>query len=228
MAIVTDETVAELHLRSADRQASTPPASTMSASASRRARARRASPALETVVDGHPRGADRAARRGARPRRRRGRRPRRLRRGDRAPRHALRPGADDAACAGRFLRRRQDRHQHRPRQEPRRRSFTSRASSLPTSASSIRCRRAIFNAGYAEVAKYGLIGDAGVLRLAGVELAGGRRRLAGARTCHRRLLPGQGRDRRRRRARGGRSARSSISATPSATRSRRRPASRTG
>ena len=60
----------------------------------------------------------RAARRALRARRparragrRRGRRPRRLRRGGLPARRAVRPGADDAARAGRFLGRRQDRDQ---------------------------------------------------------------------------------------------------------------------
>ena len=56
-----------------------------------------------------------------RARRRRDRRSRRLRREHRAPRRALRADADDAAGAGGLLRRRQDRHQHAAGQEPGRR-----------------------------------------------------------------------------------------------------------
>ena len=62
----------------------------------------------------------------------------------------------------------------------------------------------IFNAGYAEVAKIGLIRDAEFLRLARAELAGDGRRLAGARPGGRGRRPRQGRDGRRRRARRGR------------------------
>ena len=56
-----------------------------------------------------------------RPRRRCGHRPRRLRRGDVAARRAGDPGAHHAARDGRRGRRRQDRDQHRGRQESRRR-----------------------------------------------------------------------------------------------------------
>jgi 3-dehydroquinate synthase len=70
---------------------------------------------------------------------------------------ALHPGSDLAAGAGRFLRRRQDRHQLAARQEPHRR--------LPPAGPGARrygrTRHAVpqreFRAGYAEVAKYGLI-----------------------------------------------------------------------
>ena len=50
--------------------------------------------------------------------RRRGRRPRGLRRRQHAARPAVHPDPDIAAGTGRFQRRRQDRHQHAPRQEP--------------------------------------------------------------------------------------------------------------
>ena len=64
---------------------------------------------------------DRARRPRGGARRRRGRRSRRLCRRRGAARPRLHPGADDAARPGRFLRRRQDRDQFEPRQEPRRR-----------------------------------------------------------------------------------------------------------
>ena len=76
---------------------------------------------LEKVSRGADRGEDRAQRSRHRARRRRDRRSRRLCRGDRAPRRRFRAGADLAAGAGRFLRRRQDRHQLAARQEPARR-----------------------------------------------------------------------------------------------------------
>ena len=58
-----------------------------------------------------------------------------------------------------------------------------------------------FRAGYAEVVKYGLLGDAGFLRVARRQLARLVRRRAVARARHRGELPRQGRDRRARRAR---------------------------
>ena len=81
-----------------------------------------------------------------------------------------------------------------------------------------------FRAGYAEVAKYGLLGDAGFLRLARGELAGRVRRRPGARARDRGRLPRQGRDRGARRARDrrARAAQSRPHLRPCA--SRRRPA----
>ena len=149
--------------------------------------------------------------------------------GDRAPRHPLRADADDAARPGQFLGRRQDRHQHRATARTWSASSISRAWCSPTPASLDTLPPREFHAGYAEVAKYGLIGDAALLRLARGQLA--RRSSAGwprARAGDRHRLPRQGRDRRRRRARERRSARCSISAIPSAMRSRPPPASRTG
>ena len=85
-----------------------------------------------------------------------------------------------------------------------------------------------FRAGYAEVAKYGLLGDAAFFAWLEANwqdvFAGGAR----ARARHRRLLPRQGRHRRRATSAKPASARCSISATPSATRSKPRPASPTG
>ena len=85
-----------------------------------------------------------------------------------------------------------------------------------------------FRAGYAEVAKYGLIGDAGLLRLARGQLAGDVRRRAGARARHRGELPDEGRDRGARRARDrrARAAQSRPHLRPRA--SKPRPASPTG
>ena len=61
-----------------------------------------------------------------------------------------------------------------------------------------------FRAGYAEVAKYGVLGDEGVLRLAGGQPRRYFRRRRRARTRHRHFLPRQGRDRGARRARNRR------------------------
>ena len=85
-----------------------------------------------------------------------------------------------------------------------------------------------FRAGYAEVAKYGVLGDEAFfawLEANHARYFQGRRR---ARTRHRHLLPRQGRDRGARRAREPASARCSISAIPSGMRWRRRPVSPTG
>ena len=71
-------------------------------------------------VRAHPGNRPRARRAGDCAGRRRHRRPRRLCSEHRAPRCRLRPDPHDAAGAGRFLGRRQDRHQHAARQEPRR------------------------------------------------------------------------------------------------------------
>ncbi len=71
----------------------------------------------------------------------------------------LRPDAHQPAGPGRFLGRRQDRHQHPPRQEPRRRLPPAGARARRHPAFSTRCADASSAAGYAEVAKYGLIDD---------------------------------------------------------------------
>ena len=138
----------------------------------------------------------------------------------RAARHRLRAGADDAAGAGRFLGRRQDRHQFAARQEPDRRLPPAGAGASPTPRCSTRCRAREFRAGYAEVVKYGLIGDAAFFAWLEANwrdvFAGGAR----ARARHRRLLPRQGRRSSRATSARPASARCSISATPSATRSK--------
>ena len=91
-----------------------------------------------------------------------------------------------------------------------------------------------FRAGYAEVVKYGLLGDARLLRLAGGRTGatcsggGARQRAAPREYAVLKSCRGQGRDRARATSARPATARCSISATPSATRSRRRPAFPTG
>jgi 3-dehydroquinate synthase len=68
----------------------------------------------------------------------------------------LRADADNAAGAGRFLRRWQDRHQRAARQEPDRR-LLSAASGARRHGRARYARPREFRAGYAEVVKYGLI-----------------------------------------------------------------------
>ena len=64
-----------------------------------------------------------------------------------------------------------------------------------------------FRAGYAEVMKYGLLGDGALLHLARADLAANLfRRGQASRLCHRHERPRQGGDRRGRRARGERHA----------------------
>ena len=84
----------------------------------------------------------RARRSRGRARRRRGRRSRRLCRRAGAARHRLRAGADDAAGAGRFLGRRQDRHQLARRARTWSAPSISRSWCSPTPRCSTRCRRA--------------------------------------------------------------------------------------
>ena len=101
--------------------------------------------------------ARRSRQRDRRRRRRRGRRHRRLCRGDVPARRPRRPGADDAAGAGRQRDRRQGRRQPCAGQEPDR-----RVSSAGAGASSIRrCSSTLprreFRAGLYEVIKYGVI-----------------------------------------------------------------------
>ena len=84
-----------------------------------------------------------------------------------------------------------------------------------------------FRAGYAEVVKYGLLGDARILRVAEAELAGrvrGRPARGNARTANTRLeRAGQGRDRRAATSARPATACCSISATPSVMRSKLPP-----
>ena len=131
-------------------------------------------------VRGDHRGAHRARRSRGRARRRRDRRSRRLCRGQRAARARLRAGADHAAGAGRFLGRRQDRHQFAPRQESGRR--------LPSAGPGDRRHRAARHAADARIPRRlcrgGQIRAARrrrVLLLAGSQLAGRFRRRSPAR-----------------------------------------------
>ena len=220
LAIVTDATVADLHLTTLvaqPRRGRNPPCPRSSSSPARRRRASRRWRPSSTVCS--RRGWNAATRSlafgggvvgdlaG-------------FAVGHRAARHPPDPDADDTARPGRLLGRRQDRHQHRARQEPRRRLSSAR--SRPR-----RCRHPRFAAA-AHLQRRLCRGReiradprSRLLRLARDQLAGGRRRLAGARARHRGRLPGQGRHRLRGRARAGQRAPCSISATPSAMRSRR-------
>ena len=149
---------------------------------------------------GADRGQDRAQRSGDRARRRRGRRSRGLCRGDPAPRRRFRAGADLAAGAGGFLRRRQDRHQLAAGQELARRVSSAGAGDR-------RHRRA----GHAVAApvprrlcrsrQIWRARRRGLLRLAGSQSRRHLFRRRGARARDRHLLPRQGRDRLARRAR---------------------------
>ena len=108
----------------------------------RRARHRRAYASLRGGLRRASSRAHRARRPRGRARRRRRRRPRRLRRRARAARHALRADSDEPAGAGRFLGRRQDRHQFAATARISSAPFTSRASCSPTPRCSTRCPRA--------------------------------------------------------------------------------------
>ena len=97
---------------------------------------------LERGVRGDHRRAHRARRSRRRARRRRHRRSRRLCRRGGAPRHRLCAGADDAAGAGRFLGRRQDRDRFRATARIWSARSISRSWWSPTPRCSTRCRRA--------------------------------------------------------------------------------------
>ena len=171
-------------------------------------------------------GGHRAARPHHRLRRRRHRRSRGLCRGDPAARGGLHPDPDDAARPGRFLRRRQDRHQLAPRQEPDRR--------LPPAARRHHRHRPARHAAAARtgggLCRGGEIRPARRCRL--LRMAGRRgtrhhaRRRAGAHPRHPQVLRGQGRTSSRRTRRRRACARCSTSATPSAMRSNPPPAIR--
>ena len=85
---------------------------------------------------------------GVRARRRRGRRSRRLRRGVLHARRRLCPGADDAARAGRFVGRRQDRRQPSGRQEPDRRVPPAARGGRRRRRPRVRCRSASWSPGW--------------------------------------------------------------------------------
>ena len=229
VAIVTDETVARPASRRRRGSARRPPASSASpivvppGEGIEELRRR-----FEQRLRRAARGADRARRPRRRARRRRGRRSRRLCRRGRAARPRLRAGADDAAGAGRFLGRRQDRHQLAATARTWSARSISRSWCSPTPALLDTLPPREFRAGYAEVAKYGLLGDAGFFAWLEANWRDDVRRRAGARARDRGELPRQGRRSSRATSARPASARCSISATPSATRSRRRPASPTG
>ena len=143
VGIVTDDNVARPSPRRRRGVAGARPAS--------RRRQRRSSPPGESSkslrrASSRSARADRRAHRARRSRggarRRRHRRSRRLRRRGGAARPRLRAGADHAAGAGRFLGRRQDRDQFRPRQEPDRRLPPAEPGARRHRRCSTRCRRA--------------------------------------------------------------------------------------
>ena len=183
---------------------------------------------LREGLRGADRGEDRAQRSRDRARRRRGRRSRRLCGGDPAPRRRFRADADLAAGAGRFLGRRQDRHQLAAGQEPGRRVSPADAGDRrhrgARHAVAARVPRRLCRGRQIRRCSATPPSSPGSKPTGADVFAGG----AGARARDRHLLPRQGRDRRARRAREPASARCSISATPSATRWRPRPASPTG
>ena len=73
------------------------------------------------------------------------------------------PGADHRARHGRRGRRRQDRHQHRRGQEPRRRVLRARRGALRPRHCSTRCRSNEILAGFAEIVKAGFIAEPEIL-----------------------------------------------------------------
>ena len=112
---------------------------------------------LASRAGGAAGGGDRPAHRGGRARRRRGGRPRGLRRGGGAARPALRAGADHPARAGGQQRRRQDRREPRASARTWRAPSTSRAIVLADTATLRTLPPRELRAGYAEVAKHGLL-----------------------------------------------------------------------
>jgi len=157
VAIVTDENVAGLHLRrfTARLDAAGVRHVTVTVRGRGLEKLRRPRAGRRRA----PRRAHGAPRRGGGTRGRRRRRSRRVRRRRDAARHAFDPGADDAPGPGRFIGRRQDRiNTERGKnlvglfQQP---DFVLADAGI---VDSLPPRQ--FNAGYAEVVKYGLIGDA--------------------------------------------------------------------
>ena len=136
---------------------------------------------------------------------------------------ARRARADHPARHGRRRRRRQDRHQHRRGQEPRRRLPRAGRGALRPRRCWRRCRAADLVAGLAEVVKCGFIADPAILDLVEADPAGadplGRARAARAGRAGDR---GQGRRRRRRTSRETGAARDpQLRAHPRRTRSSR-------
>ena len=165
--VVTDETVAALHLPAPAGGAGARPASR---TPDRRAAAGRGEQGFAGPRDSSARGRagarHRARDRGRGARRRRGRRPRRLRRRDRCC-----AASTSCSCRPRCSPRSTARSAARPRSTAgTARTWsapsTSRAWCWPTSTLLDTLPRRELLAGYAEVVKYGLIGDAAVLRLA--------------------------------------------------------------
>ena len=149
-AIVTDANVAQHHLATLQEALS----AARSVRRRRGARARRGDqelPGAGAPVRAPARDGTGARRSGGGARRRRDRRSRRLRGQHRAARHPLRADPDDAAGAGRFLGRRQDRHQHAAGQEPGRRVSSAEPGAGRHRRCSRRCRPAQFRAGYVEM-----------------------------------------------------------------------------
>ena len=110
-------------------------------------------------------------------RRRRGsdHRPRRVRRRHLAARRPRRPRADHPARHGRRGGRRQDRHQHRRGQEPRRRVPPAGRACSATSTTLETLPATTSSAGLAEVVKCGFIADPAILDLVEADPAGRRR-----------------------------------------------------
>ena len=161
---------------------------------------------------------DRPRRRARRRRRRRPRRPLRPPLPARRPRG---PGADHPGRPGRLRLRRQDRRRPARGQELRRRLPAARRRDRRHRRPWRRCRAAELAAGFVEVLKTGLLAGGALWERVRVDRGA---RPGRARRRRLRLRPLQVRGGRRRRARRRPAPRRSTSATPSATRSRRRPA----
>ena len=200
-AIVTDETVARHHLAATEERSR---ARRHRERAHRRARRRELEELchLRKCLRGDHRRADRTRRSGRRARRRRHRRSRRLRGGVRAPRPRFRPGADHAAGAGRLSSVGGKTGINSPQGKNLIGAFHQPILVVADTALLDTLPPREFRAGYAEVAKYGLLGDAAFfawLETNWREVFCGRVRRARAR--HRGELPRQGARRRARRAR---------------------------
>ena len=136
---------------------------------------------------------------------------------------ARRPGADDPARHGRRGRRRQDRHQHRRGQEPRRARSTRRPGCSATSTCSRRCRGPTSWPGWPRWSSAGFIADPVILDLVEADPAAADPVRTAPHTARARRAgdPGQGRRRRRRTCASRGCARSSTTGTPSGTPSSR-------
>ena len=198
VAIVTDETVMRHHLAAAEAALAAAGIAATSVTVPRGRELEEFSGARARL-----RSADRRARRACgsrrRARRRRHRRSRRLCGRHSPPRSRLCAGADDAAGAGRFLGRRQDRDRFQPRQELDRRLSSAgpgpRRYGAARYAAAARIPRRLCRGGEIRIDRRRRL-----LRLAGSQLARRVRRRAGARACHCGELPHEGGDRQPRRA----------------------------